>query len=207
MKHLIALAKITPLSHWFSLILIIVPSVLTVRPLLAGCSEVLPLPVRAARNRKSSPRQWPQIMFSHSAFTLSSFLSALSPPPNWLPVRTASCRMEREDSDYKAVSLEHAGGCTVCQAEPSKEAWGSIWVDYWLFPSPPSLSVFLSASSPLVLLMLLYSFLPGSSAKAMDGKRSPGPLDKLWSFPALEKLKCLSQLLDMKGFGGSIRLL
>lgn len=169
----------------------IVPSVLTIQPLLAGCSEVLLLPVRA-RNRKSSPRLWPQIMFSHSAFTLSSFLSALSPPPNWLPVGTASCRMEREDSDYKAVSLEQAGGCTVCQAELSKEAWGSIWVDYWLFPSPPSLSVFLSTSSHLLLLTPLYSSLPDLSAKAMDGKCSPRPLDKLWSFPALEKLKCVT---------------
>lgn len=169
----------------------IVPSVLTIQPLLTGCSEVLLLPVRA-RNRKSSPRLWPQIMFSHSAFTLFSFLFALSPPPNWLPVGTASCRMEREDSDYKAVSLEQAGGCTVCQAELSKEAWGSIWVDYWLFPSPPSLSVFLSTSSHLLLLTPLYSSLPDLSAKAMDGKCSPRPLDKLWSFPALEKLKCVT---------------
>lgn len=59
----------------------------------------------------------------HSSVTLSFFLSSLS--HSTLIV----CQCEQpavgegdgENSDYKALFLEEAGGCTVCQAELSKE--------------------------------------------------------------------------------------
>ena len=75
------------------------------------------------------------------------------------------------------------------------------WITGSFFP-PPSLPVpvFLAHSSlPLTPLGPLLSHL---SAKAMDGKP---PLDKLRSLTSvMKKLKCLSQLLGMKGFGGAL---
>lgn len=124
------------------------------------CLEVL-LPVSATGNHR-----WPQIMFSLSTVTEKAWLHlsllSLSSSPSIL----IGCQCEqpavgqRENSDYKALFLEEAGGCTVCQAELSKEGWGSIWVDYWLFPSfSLSLSVFPSATHLFLFLWLHSSLL------------------------------------------------
>lgn len=98
---------------------------------------------------------------------------------------------QRGNCDCKALVLEEAGGCTVCQADVRKDGWGSVWVDYWRFPSPPSLAS--CTTSPLLPLTLVCQ---------SDGRKvSPWQIMEFHSLSCMKKLKCLSQLLGMKGFG------
>lgn len=159
-------------------------------------------------NRKLSLKLWSQIMFSLASVveklvSLSlSFSLSLSHHPNWLPVWTTSCRKERKLWLQSPVS----GGCGVCQTELRKEGWGSIWVDYWLFSSPPSLprSVFLSIIH-LFLFLLLHSILFFLACLPRRWMESiPWKFVKSRSLSGLGKLKCLSQLLGMKGFRGAL---
>lgn len=126
-------------------------------------------------NRKSSLKLWSQIMFSLASVveklvSLSLFLT--------LTLSLAiliGCQCEQPAVAKRENWLQSpvSGGCGVCQTELRKEGWGSIWVDYWLFSSPPSLprSVFLSIIHLFFLpLTPLYPLLPCLSAKAMDGK-------------------------------------
>lgn len=117
----------------------------------------------------------------------------------------------RGNSDYKALFLEEVGGCSVCQAELSKEGCGSIWVDYWLFSSPPSFlflsfvhSFFLSSSCGWLWLVSRPP-LPATVCQGDGRKASPWQIVESRSLSGVKKLNCLSQLLGMKGFGGSIR--
>lgn len=163
-------------------------------------------------HRKSLLKLWPRNVLPLRCHWESQAISLLLPPltvspfflPNWLPMWTTSCRTK--NSDYKALFLEEAGGCTVCQAELSKEGSGSIWVDYLLFSFPPllSLSVFLYARH------LLFSLTPFSDSLSLssslvcqdDGwKASPWQIVKSYSLSYMKKPKCLSQLLAWKGFG------
>ena len=89
----------------------------------------------------------------------------------------------------------------LCQAELRKEGWGSIWSDYWLFSSPPSLtlSVFLLVTH-LLFFLWFHSVLVFHTCQGNEWKVS---LDKLWMSHTLSstgKLKCLSQLLGIRGF-------